>query len=142
MRVSIRRTVRVGKRLGTPVEDLGIVPDYRHDLTQNDLLKGNVDLLKRAATILSKLPVYALTIATQAQAAQTLTLTVETKNISRLDVYVSDRPQQSLDVKDGPTTVTIPLPTPEPVIVELQGFASLPTGDQRVAVRRVSSAPN
>jgi C-terminal processing protease CtpA/Prc len=29
MRVSIRRTLRVGARSGTPVEDLGVVPDER-----------------------------------------------------------------------------------------------------------------
>jgi hypothetical protein len=32
MRVAVRRTLRVGKRAGTPVEDLGIIPDACHFL--------------------------------------------------------------------------------------------------------------
>ena len=32
MRVAVRRTLRVGKRAGTPVEDLVIIPDERHCL--------------------------------------------------------------------------------------------------------------
>ncbi len=32
MRVSIRRTLRVGEQAGTPVEDLGVVPDFLHNI--------------------------------------------------------------------------------------------------------------
>ena len=48
MRVSIRRTLRVGAEGGTPVEDLGVVPDERHFMTRDDIMEGNVDLLNRA----------------------------------------------------------------------------------------------
>ncbi|MEM9564583.1 MAG: S41 family peptidase, partial [Actinomycetota bacterium] len=48
MRVSIRRTLRVGERSGTPLEDLGVQPDHRIDLTRNDLIAGNQDLLDSA----------------------------------------------------------------------------------------------
>src|SRR5918994_3577264 len=37
MRVSIRRTLRVAEAAGTPVEDLGVVPDERHHLTRRDI---------------------------------------------------------------------------------------------------------
>ena len=57
MRVAIRRTLRVGRRAGAPVEDLGVIPDERHDLTRDDLLKGNVDLINRAGELLAATPV-------------------------------------------------------------------------------------
>lgn len=55
MRVSIRRTTRVGENAGLPVEDLGVVPDMKHRLTRNDVLNGNPDLISEAASILSEL---------------------------------------------------------------------------------------
>src|SRR3712207_4451464 len=39
MRVSIRRTLRVGAQAGTELEDLGVVPDARHEMTRRDLLE-------------------------------------------------------------------------------------------------------
>jgi hypothetical protein len=55
MRVSIRRTTRVGENAGLPVEDLGVVPDRTHRLTRNDVLNGNPDLISEAARTLSEL---------------------------------------------------------------------------------------
>ncbi|UCH97096.1 MAG: peptidase S41, partial [Candidatus Aminicenantes bacterium] len=52
-RVSIRRTTRVGKNIGMPLEDLGVVPDHIHYMTKNDLLDKNVDLIEKAASILA-----------------------------------------------------------------------------------------
>jgi hypothetical protein len=54
MRVAIRRCLRVRENAGIPVEDLGIVPDEIHNLTKDDLLKGNVDLLDAAGAMLAK----------------------------------------------------------------------------------------
>ncbi|MFF3448617.1 S41 family peptidase [Streptomyces sp. NPDC002667] len=53
MRVAVRRTLRVGARSGTPVEDLGVVPDKIHRMTRRDLLEGNTDLLNRAGRMLA-----------------------------------------------------------------------------------------
>jgi hypothetical protein len=52
-RVSIRRTTRVGKNIGMPLEDLGVVPDHIHHMTKNDLLNKNADLIEKAAGILA-----------------------------------------------------------------------------------------
>jgi peptidase S41-like protein len=52
MRVAIRRCLRVGKNAGIPVEDLGIRPDRRHQLTKNDVLHKNADLLAAAEKLL------------------------------------------------------------------------------------------
>lgn len=123
MRASVRRTLRVGNRAGTPVEDLGIVPDERHYLTKNDLLKSNVDLINHAASLLAKQPAYTLAVNVTAKSAEALTVSVTSKNLSRLDVYLDGRPQRSLDVKDGTTEVKLPLAKPATVL-ELRGFAN------------------
>nr|BFE78411.1 hypothetical protein GCM10020093_010120 [Planobispora longispora] len=57
MRVSIRRTLRVHDLAGTPVEDLGVVPDHQHRMTRDDLLHDNRDLLERAGRLLAGMPV-------------------------------------------------------------------------------------
>lgn len=131
MRASVRRTLRVGDRAGTPVEDLGIVPNERHYLTQNDLLRNNVDLINRAAGLLAKLPSYTIGVNVTAKTATELTFTVTTQNLSRLDVYLDGRPQRSLDVKDGTTTVKLPRSATSTVL-ELRGFAN----NQLVASRK------
>jgi C-terminal processing protease CtpA/Prc len=52
LRVAFRRSVRVGPQSGNDVEGFGITPDYIHSMTRNDLLKGNVDLINYAASLL------------------------------------------------------------------------------------------
>jgi C-terminal processing protease CtpA/Prc len=53
LRVAIRRTLRVGASAGTPLEDLGVVPDARHYLTRRDVLEQNEDLIAHAGEVLS-----------------------------------------------------------------------------------------
>jgi C-terminal processing protease CtpA/Prc len=53
MRVAVRRTLRVGMNAGIPLEDLGVVPQHRHEMTRADLLDGNRDLIDSACRILS-----------------------------------------------------------------------------------------
>ena len=55
MRVAIRRTTRVGANAGLPLEDLGVIPDETHELTRNDVLNGNPDLINEATRILSEM---------------------------------------------------------------------------------------
>ena len=57
MRVAIRRTTRIGDNAGLPLEDIGVVPDEIHQLTRNDLMNGNSDLIDEAARILSEMAV-------------------------------------------------------------------------------------
>jgi Peptidase family S41 len=52
LKVAYRRALRVGPQIGNDVEDFGIVPDYHHRMTRNDVLKGNVDLINCAASLL------------------------------------------------------------------------------------------
>jgi len=47
--VAVRRILRKNDE---PIEDLGIVPDVLHKITKNDLLFGNIDLIRKAIKVL------------------------------------------------------------------------------------------
>ncbi|WP_082801642.1 S41 family peptidase [Herbidospora cretacea] len=95
--VAIRRTLRVGESAGTPLEDLGVVPQVRHRLTVADLLGGNPDLMETAGRELAKLPRRRLRISLAGG-----TLHYDTLGLDRVDFYVDGRPRGSADVTDGP----------------------------------------
>ncbi len=134
MRVSIRRFLRVNERAGMPLEDLGVVPDHKHAMTKDDILNGNIDLINHAASILAPIPVYKLSAETHSQDG-TLSVEIMTENISRLDVFLDDRPQQSLNVSDGPTQFDLTLPQHGASFIELQGFKNnLFVAKQRIEI--------
>src|SRR4051795_7071947 len=100
MRVAIRRTLRVGKLAGTPVEDLGVRSDVRHEMSRRDVLDDNVDLLDAAGALLAGRPVRRLRVTPSLAADGTLTLRLTTSGLDRVDVYVDGRPRGSSDVSD------------------------------------------
>ncbi|MDQ3616315.1 MAG: S41 family peptidase [Actinomycetota bacterium] len=106
MRVSIRRTLRVAQETGTPVEDLGVVPDRVHSLTRDDLLLGNVDLLDAAGQMLAGMPVHRLD-ATTSLDGDTLSVDITVAEMDRVDLYLDKRPQRSLDVSGATAHLTI-----------------------------------
>ncbi|MEU4393224.1 S41 family peptidase [Kribbella sp. NPDC023855] len=97
MRVSIRRTLRVGELSGTPVEDLGVRPDSTHQLTRRDLLEGNVDLLDAAGALLAAMPNRRLDVSTSLTGTK-LTAVLDTAGLDRVDLYLDDRPISSEDL--------------------------------------------
>jgi C-terminal processing protease CtpA/Prc len=105
LRVAIRRTLRVGKLAGTPVEDLGVKPHETHRMTKADLLDGNVDLLNRAGELLAAQPARRLDLKTSL-GGTTLTVAVDAQGLDRVDLYIDDRPISSEDVT-GPLSVDI-----------------------------------
>jgi C-terminal processing protease CtpA/Prc len=123
MRVAIRRTLRVGRLAGTPVEDLGVRSDVRHDMTRRDVLENNVDLLDAAGALLAGLPVRRLALSPSRAADGTLTLQLITGGLDRVDVYVDGRPRGSSDVTDGETTLTF-TGVAATAVVQVQGFAA------------------
>ena len=122
MRVAIRRTLRVGRRAGAPVEDLGVIPDERHDLTRNDLLKGNVDLINRAGELLAARPVRQFTATLSDSAPTQAHLAFETEGMTRLDVYLGERPIQSLDLQGGRAAIVVPKKNGPQATLEVRGF--------------------
>lgn len=130
MRVSIRRTLRVGELSGTPVEDLGVQPDHLHALTSDDLLADNTDLLDRAGELLAALPVRRLRVTSSAAGAD-VTVQLDTRNLDRADLYLDGRPVDSIDITGNLTTVTVPDAAGS--VLRVEGFAD----GQLVAARRV-----
>ena len=132
LRVSIRRTMRVGEQAGTPVEDLGITPDERYFMTKNDVLNGNEDLINKAAKTLSTMPVRELTVVTD-QSGSILKITATTTGLSRLDTYIDSRPVETLDIDDGTHTFEVDLP-PNASFLEVAGYDD----DDFVANRKIA----
>jgi C-terminal processing protease CtpA/Prc len=56
--VALRRSLRVGRYAGRPVEDLGVKPDVRYRITKRDLLCQNADLMERAGFLLDEARTY------------------------------------------------------------------------------------
>lgn len=121
MRVSMRRTLRVGKRAGTPVEDLGVVPDKVRSFTRRDLLETNVDLIEYAASLIAgRAPRVVKVRAQGANRPNRAVVFIETEGIDRLDVYVDERPLRSLDVqKDGIRRIFVPAAA---AVVAIHGY--------------------
>lgn len=132
-RVAIRRSTRVGERAGVPVEGLGVIPDEIHRMTASDLLNQNEDLINHAGCLLAKMPVYELEAAVVTGENGTVRVDATTKKISRLDVYVGERPRASLDVQDGSHSFDVTTNGSKTDTVELRGFDE----DQLVAVQRL-----
>lgn len=51
--ISVRRITRSGRSAGLAIEDVGVAGDERYDMTERDLLAGNVDLIDFCARLLA-----------------------------------------------------------------------------------------
>lgn len=139
MRVSIRRNIRVGRNAGTPLEDLGVKPDEMHDMTRDDLMKRNKDLIEAAGKILKRRKAEAVTLVATVGDVEAAgrTVSVETANLSRLDVYLDTRPVTSIDVADGVHDIAISARNRTSVL-DLRGFRD----ERLVAARRLVVRPS
>jgi hypothetical protein len=106
MRVAVRRSSRIGDRAGVPLEDLGVVPEDRHYMTRDDLLKNNVDLIEHAAKILARMERQTLAVEFVGSApfAQ---VRIESSGVDRVDLLTANRPLQSVDVPRSPLTIDL-----------------------------------
>jgi hypothetical protein len=119
MIVAMRRSIRVGLCAGAPLEEFGVGPDVRHFMTRRDVLEENCDLLAKAAKIIRQQPSFKISVRPFTHKdARGIFLSAESKlpsssagpGISRVDIYVNDRPLRSIDAREGavqPTQVTI-----------------------------------
>lgn len=131
MRVSLRRTLRVGERAGEPVEDLGVTRDLKHDMTRNDLLNDNVDLLDRAGAVLAQGTPRRFDLELTVH-GQTLSISLTTQSIQSVDIYFDGRPVQvSTAISKGTTTIDISNPSGG-TLLQIDGF----DGGELVASRK------
>jgi hypothetical protein len=110
MIVAMRRSIRVGLRAGSPLEEFGVMPDFVHYMTRRDILEDNHDLLAEAAQIIRQQPAFRLSVKpfTRKDARGILLRAASTgpssgagSEISRVDIYVDHRPLRSIDARDG-----------------------------------------
>ncbi len=111
--LSVRRATRIGVSAGMPIEDIGVVGQWRYHMTRRDLLEGNIDLLRFCARLIDAQPVTRLDVAIDGQ-----TLEVTSVNLSRIDVYLDQRPLTSVDTNGR---VTIPFPG-DPDVIRIEGY--------------------
>lgn len=146
LRVALRRSLRVGTTWGgQPVEDLGVMPDVRHDMTARDLLEGNADLMDAAGAVLAegtprRLDVEALPPAGTPDAPPGARLGLTTEALTGVDAYVDGRPVATTAVTDGANTLHVPV-APAPgatATVRLEGF----DGAELVASRTLTATGN
>ncbi|MFI5707049.1 S41 family peptidase [Kribbella sp. NPDC051620] len=108
MRVALRRSLRVGTRIGQPLEDLGVVPDQLHELTKRDLIEENADLMAAAGALLAERQPRLLRFTSAAAGAKKRKLTITTGSVTSVDVYVNGRPVATSATKDGDLQLTVP----------------------------------
>lgn len=133
MRVSLRRTMRVGDQTGDPVEDLGVSPDILHETTRRDLMESNADLLDHAISILQEGEPRRFEVSI-GPAGATLAIALDTVGIDSADVYMDGRPVESAPAdNDGAILFEIDFPGSDHVI-ELLGYSQV---GKLVAKRKV-----
>jgi len=123
-RVSIRRIMRAGLHRGVPLEDLGVAPDATHQMTRNDVLNDNADLIAKAGQLLAGQPSVSLRLQVSAPSGGNRAVTVTTQGLDRVDLTVDGRPRATADVVNGATTMSIPHPGAGTHDVAARGFKS------------------
>lgn len=140
LRLAIRRTLRVGERSGTELEDLGVQAAVRHWTTRDDVLAGNIDLLAKAAELLSGMQSYVLRDVSmegvQHGGEDVIVATVETRGIEWLDVAVDGWARSSQATHDGHNRIVAHRPAGRPAqVLELCGHR-LKEGERTLVARR------
>jgi hypothetical protein len=123
-RVAIRRVIRSGSHRGVPLEDLGVQPDERHQMTKNDLLNNNADLIAQASQMLAGIPAATLGAQVGPVVGGKRNVTLTTAGLDRVDVTVDGRPRATVDVANGTTVVQIPQPGAGTHDIAARGFKS------------------
>jgi len=123
--IAVRRNVRVGRRAGLPIEDLGVVPDFEHALTLRDVLGDNDDLIDKAIAILTaEGPPKRLDVEVEF-AGGVAHVAIETAGLTELDLYLDGRPAKSLtDVTDGRCGLDLPADAGRSHVLVAYGFES------------------
>ena len=110
--IAIRRALRSGASDGMPIEDLGI-PGIPYEMTLDDLLHGNRDLIGFCAGLLAGIPRTAMKVDVSGDA-----VAVTTSGLDELETYADGRPFEAVrKIGDG----TQQLPRPDAETIEFVG---------------------
>jgi len=111
LRFAIRRSLRIGKHAGMELEDLGVIPDVRYEMTKEDVLNGNRKLIAEAVELLRGMDRYGLRETEPPKRGDaSVTASVETLNIDRLDISIDGWASPSVQVQDGRREIEAGLP--------------------------------
>jgi len=107
LRVAIRRTVRVGPNAGNVVEDLGIEPDFIYQMTRQDALENNKDLIKFAVTHLANRKAHTLKLALEERDYGLPAIKIATRNVDRIDTTIGSSQIRSHYPHSGVTHIEL-----------------------------------
>ena len=122
LRVAVRRCTRVGDRSGVPVEDFGVEPDEVHLMTEDDVLRGNIDLIQHAAALLAQETPHLLSARADWSRPGGAVVEVLGQNITRVDLYQDGRPIGSQDLSTGAAIISLPSDLNSARPLMLRGF--------------------
>ncbi|MCP5113548.1 MAG: hypothetical protein GY953_22160 [bacterium] len=147
MRVSIRRSFRVGPQRGNLLEEFGVQPAKIHRITRRDLLDGNQDLIRHAAKLLATAGPCVSLRASVEEVGNHLLVHFESQGLARLEFHVDGRPHSSISAPDKLKDTHRLEPDRSPGgreavrTVELKGYARGPQGKWQLrAARKVSNS--
>jgi hypothetical protein len=130
--IAVRRSLRVGDQTGVPLEGIGVTPDRVHELTERDVMGKNEDLIDEAIGILSAQPSYELGASVEFEDG-IARITVCSRGITHLDVYLDGRPAgRPLAIDGEQTVIEVSAERDRSHYYRLYGFA----GENLVAARR------
>lgn len=117
---TIRRCIRTGLNEGRLLEDLGIKPDIEYQMTLDDILSGNPDLINTAGSELSQLDVFDLKVKIDRSNSLPRRLQCTVHNIQDLEFFDGNRHLLS---KKVPASGTVEFEIPNGLtLVTIKGF--------------------
>ncbi len=99
-------------------------PDIDYEMTRDDLLHGNRDLLTKAGEILAAGTVRELRAELAGGQGREVEIDVTTRSVPSTDVYVNGRPRDSQPTPDGTTRFTVRVPASGNATIRFEGFAA------------------
>jgi hypothetical protein len=129
MGLAIRRASRVGLGAGGVIEDEGVKRDVAYQTTRDDVLHHDRDLLRFACAQLANEEVSKVRIVkAELLEAESVSLTLETQNVYRIDCFLNGLHQCSFAPVNGVNVFRVPtagLLDPPPDLLRVNGFRKL-----------------
>jgi len=135
IRVAIRRMIRVGENEGDIIEDLGVVPDTLHQMTRNDVLLGNTDLITTAINQIADAKRHTIDITIKERDNALPLLELTTSNVDRIDATIGSVQLRSIYPAKGQNQIDLQQELGDSddknALLELKGYSA-----NRLVVRR------